>query len=62
MKQQLEIPLEGPVQLPRQSRTQQRRQRAKWWFDQMRQVVDGAFAPVPKAPSQQIYFSLEGRR
>lgn len=42
MKQQLEIGLETNRKCPRARRGQQRRIRARWWFDQMRSVVDSA--------------------
>jgi hypothetical protein len=63
MKQQLEIPFEAQTQC-RPFPARQRRQRAKWWFNRMRQVVDSAFdwKMVPQAPAEQIYFPLENRR
>jgi hypothetical protein len=38
---------------------QRRLNRAKWWFDRMRQVVDRAFdwTPAPEARPEQIWFS-----
>jgi len=63
MKQQLEIAF-GLQSQSRHFPARQRRQRAKWWFNRMRQVVDSAFdwKVIPQAPAEQIYFPLEKRR
>ena len=42
MKQQLEIKLESAKPCRRTYPGNQRRARARWWFDQMRAVVDRA--------------------
>ena len=41
---------------------QRRLNRAKWWFDRMRQVVDRAFdwTPAPAARPEQIWFNQQG--
>jgi len=64
MKQQLEITFEGSKPCRRPFRRQQRRQRAHWWFNQMREIVDAAFdwKAAPTARPEQIYFPLEKRR
>jgi hypothetical protein len=63
-REQLELSFE----LPREYRTPWRRQRrltrARWWFGQMRAVVDRAFdwRPSPPGRPEQVYFTLAGRR
>jgi hypothetical protein len=60
MKQQLEITFDGSTQCRPRFRSQQRRTKARWWFDQMRNIVDTAFdwtATRPPRP-EQIYFRL----
>ena len=49
MKQQLEIKLEQTKPCRRTYPSHQRRARARWWFDQMRAVVEGApeWKPLP---------------
>jgi len=37
-------------------RRQRRINRAQWWFERMRQVVDRAFEPVRPARPEQIWF------
>jgi hypothetical protein len=60
-KEQLEMGLGANVkaqQCPR--RSQQRRQRAQWWFHQMRVLVNSAvdWKPAPPARPEQTYLSL----
>ncbi len=58
--QQLEIGLDGANKAHRVYHSQRRRQRAKWWFQQMRlavEAVTGGQAAV-NAPPEQIYFPL----
>jgi len=57
--QQLEIRLTGPT-CRRSTRrlTQRRASRARWWFGQMRRVVDDAVAPDPSLPPEQIRLPL----
>ncbi len=64
MKDQLEITFGATTQCRRPLRSQQRRQRAQYWFSKMRHVVDSAFdwKNAPQAPAIQIYFPLEKRR
>ena len=49
--QQLEMSFEQSIHLRRVTRRQRRMTRARWWFTQMRQVVDRAWdwEPVPPA-------------
>jgi len=49
MKQQLEIKLETRKPCRRTYPSHQRRARARWWFDQMRTVVDTAADWKPAA-------------
>jgi len=53
---QLELGLAAVNRCPRTARREQRLNRANWWFDQMRQVVDRAFdwEPAPRLQSEQI--------
>ena len=48
----------------RQPRRPARPGRARWWFNQMRHVVDAAFdwQPAPPARPEQIYLTLARRR
>ncbi len=58
---QLELELDRTATFrPHNLRRQRRLQRAHWWFEQMRQVVDRALdrRPVPPAPPEQVYFPL----
>jgi len=58
MSRQLELEI-GQIRaaLPAAVR-QRRRNRAHWWFEQMRQVVDRAFdwQPAPEPRARQIWF------
>jgi hypothetical protein len=58
--QQIEMSFDGAAGCLRFNRSQGRRVRAKWWFSQMRQVVDRAFdwhsAPAP--PPEQVCLAL----
>jgi hypothetical protein len=49
--QQLEIGLKSTKCNRRISRRQQRLARARWWFNQMRRVVDEAVEWKPASPS-----------
>ena len=59
-KEQLEISFETNGRACRPLRSQQRRNRARWWFHQMRAVVDSAFdwSSAPPARPEQIYLTL----
>jgi hypothetical protein len=57
MNTQLELEI-GQIRASRPAAIRQRRRnRAHWWFDQMRQVVDRAFdwQPAPEPPARQIW-------
>ena len=66
MKEQLEItlPARTMTSTVRPRRNYQRRQRAQYWFNQMRQAVETAFdwKAAPAARPEQIYFALEKTR
>ena len=51
-KEQMELGFAGANQCPRSARRQSRMNRANWWFNQMRHLVDEAFdwepAPEPR--------------
>ena len=53
---QLELGLAGANKCPRVAQRDRRLNRANWWFNQMRQVVDRAFEwePAPRFESEQI--------
>ncbi len=58
-QQQMELSLAGKRNLcPRVARRDQRRNRASWWFGQMRRVVERAidWEPAPRFRPEQIYF------
>jgi hypothetical protein len=61
---QMEMSLEGKAsQCPRRPyRSRERRQRAQWWFNQMRMVVDAAIdwkAGGPAQPAEQMSMTLK---
>jgi hypothetical protein len=61
---QMELTLNAKAtRLGRQAR-QKRRQRAQWWFGQMRRVVDAAmeWRPGPEARPEQVYLTLTAKR
>ena len=54
-QKQMELGLAGANRCPRVARRERRLNRANWWFDQMRQVVDQAMdwpAPPRFQPEQ----------
>jgi hypothetical protein len=55
-QKQLELGLAGANRCPRIVQRQSRVNRANWWFNQMRQVVDRAFEwqPAPRFRPEQI--------
>ena len=63
-KEQLEIRFQGNSPRRGPLRSQQRRNRARWWFNQMRQVVDSAldWKAAPPARPEQTFFGLAGGR
>ena len=59
---QLEIVLSKPLNCTRRHARQQRQNRARWWFAQMRRVVDEAaeWAPTPDSRPLQAKLPLAG--
>ena len=57
---QMEFGLSARGNRRRAQRGQERRQRAQWWFNRMRQVVDTTleWAPTPPARHEQVYMAL----
>ena len=62
--QQIELTFDASISFQPAIRRHQRQNRARWWFNQMRVVVDRALdwqhAPPPRA--EQIYLTLAGGR
>jgi hypothetical protein len=58
MIEQMELSLAKGRVCPSVNRRQRRLSRANWWFDRMRQAVDGAFdrQPAPAPRPEQIWF------
>jgi len=63
-QKQLELSLAGAQSCPRATSSQRRVNRANWWFDQMRQVVDRAFEwePTPRFQARQILLGAAEER
>jgi len=64
MRQQLEITFTASTPCRRIFQSRERRNKAQWWFNQMRQLVDTAFdwtSPNQPRP-EQTYFRLEKER
>jgi hypothetical protein len=61
---QMELGLPGANRCPRVVQRERRLQRANWWFDQMRQVVDRAFdwPTPPRFQPEQIWLDDAARR
>jgi hypothetical protein len=61
MTKQLELELAGGNRCPRSLQRQRRMNRADWWFNQMRQVVDRTFdwEPAPRFQPEQILLAEE---
>ena len=59
-KEQLEMRFNSSAKDRLPFRAQQRRSRAKWWFQQMRVAVDTAldWKPAPPARPEQTYLAL----
>jgi hypothetical protein len=51
-RQQLEMNLDSSVAFRPSTGRQRRLTRARWWFAQMRQVVDNAWEPTPSAETE----------
>jgi len=54
---QMELSLENGNSCPSLNRRQRRISRAKWWFQQMRQVVDRVMEPTAEPPPEQMVFA-----
>jgi hypothetical protein len=61
---QMELRLESKSQRLARLARRQRRERAQWWFAQMRRVVDAAmeWSPESQGPPAQEYLALAGKR
>ena len=64
MKPQLELSFDHTLNSRPETRRERRLRRARWWFDQMRHVVDRALDRRPSGPGrpEQTYFSLSRGR
>ncbi|HXT39171.1 MAG TPA: hypothetical protein VN887_04020 [Candidatus Angelobacter sp.] len=62
-RQQLEMSFESPVAFRPVIRRHRRMIRARWWFEQMRQVVDRAWDSEPALPvrPEQVCLTLAQR-
>jgi hypothetical protein len=60
-QKQLELGLAGANRCPRSVQRERRLNRADWWFDRMRQVVDRAFdwEPAPRFQAEQILLTKD---
>jgi hypothetical protein len=64
-RQQLELSFDGTVAFrPRITQRQRRQSRARWWFNQMRAVVDRAldWKPAPAPRPEQVPLALASGR
>ncbi len=57
MNEQMELGFDGANRCPRVVQRERRLNRAHWWFDQMRQVVERAidWEPAPRFRPEQIW-------
>jgi len=57
LNEQMELGIEGANRCPRVVQRERRNNRALWWFDQMRQVVERAidWEPAPRFQPEQIW-------
>ena len=55
----MELGLTGANHCPRAAQRERRLNRANWWFDQMRQIVDQAFdwEPAPRFQMEQAWLT-----
>ncbi len=53
INRQMQLGLEGVLKAPPARDRRHRRNRANWWFDRMREVVDEALDRPPDAPPAQ---------
>ena len=63
-QKQLELGLAGANRCPRNVQRERRLNRANWWFNRMRQVVDRAFdwEAGPRFQPEQIWLTEEQTR
>ncbi len=61
---QMELTLDARSRRAAQKDRRQRRQRAQWWFGQMRRVVNAAMEWHPESPGRpsQVYLELASKR
>lgn len=61
MHPQMELGFNAPLSRRTPLRRSRRLRSARWWFDQMRQIVDQAIDREPSRPGcpEQIHFCLE---
>jgi hypothetical protein len=61
---QMELSLEAKSRCRARQARRQRRQRAQWWFAQMRRVVDAAMEWRPESQGRpaQVYLALAPKR
>jgi hypothetical protein len=61
---QMELTLNSRAMRPGRMARQKRRQRAQWWFGQMRRVVDAAmeWQPTPSARPEQVHLTLASKK
>ena len=61
---QMELGLDARTRRFARQAAQKRRQRAQWWFGQMRRAVDAAleWSPSPPARPVQVYFEMAARK
>jgi hypothetical protein len=64
MTEQMELGFGGANRCPRVVRRERRLNRARWWFDQMRQVVERAmdWEAAPRFQPEQIWLPEPDRR
>jgi hypothetical protein len=63
-QKQMELGLAEATRYPRVAKRERRLNRANWWFDHMRQVVDRAldWEPAPRFQPEQIWFNDAQRK
>jgi hypothetical protein len=63
-QEQMELGLAGANRCPRVVRRERRLNRAHWWFDHMRQVVEQAmdWEPAPRFQPEQIWLTEDQKQ
>jgi len=61
---QMELTLNSRGMRPGRAPRQKQRQRAQWWFGQMRRAVEAAmdWQPAPSARPEQVYLTLASKK